>query len=467
MISRLKSVSVLWAFCSTLVILHAFDPAKDLLISEFEGDDFGDWTVTGDAFSKGPARMGVRGFSGSGFAGSHLDGYRPEGTLTSPEFSIEKPYINFLLAGGNTSPIYVALLINGTEVNTAAPRGLDRMIWTSWDVGILKGQVARFKIIDDRSGHPEGYLFVDSIWQSERAMASPMATRTLNEEILTAFPLNPDPGKLPGLGVWRKGKELYVLAAFPEVSGFICDSWCYEIHDCEFIGAAAREGGVVELIHRVKRGGGNFRFLTKVIPTAGAVEFVVLAVADEAKGERLPQTLPIPNLCFQLRRAEGFRSDRSEDRKHYPEFVARCFIFTERGRTFLNDTDRQQIPVRPESDRENNPPWVQNYVAAWKGLPKADPTAWAGTSFDRYTVPVIGTVSVDGKYLVALADDSAELMCQAWHDCLHSRAQWQPTGAPPAEQTWRLKVYVMENDPEKLLNRVREDFPGLGSGLDF
>ena len=121
MISRLKSVSVLWAFCSTLINLHAFDPAKDLLISEFEGDDFGDWSIIGDAFSNGPAGTGVREFSGSGFAGSHLGGYRPEGTLTSSEFSIEKPYINFLLAGGNTSPLYVTLLINGTEVKTAAP----------------------------------------------------------------------------------------------------------------------------------------------------------------------------------------------------------------------------------------------------------------------------------------------------------------------------------------------------------
>lgn len=28
----------------------------DLLIADFEGDTYGDWVVTGDAFGKGPAR---------------------------------------------------------------------------------------------------------------------------------------------------------------------------------------------------------------------------------------------------------------------------------------------------------------------------------------------------------------------------------------------------------------------------
>ena len=34
-----------------------------------------------------------------------------------------------------------------------------------------------------------------------------------------------------------------------------------------------------------------------------------------------------------------------------------------------------------------------------------------------------------------------------------------PRDAPPAERRWRVKVYVMPNDPEALLARVAEDFP--------
>jgi len=84
---------------------------------------------------------------------------------------------------------------------------------------------------------------------------------------------------------------------------------------------------------------------------------------------------------------------------------------------------------------------------------------WAEYSTDRYTVPVIGTVSRDGKHLAALANGSADSLCNAWHDCLHNNPKWTPAEAPPAEQQWRLKVYVMPNDPEALLARVARDFP--------
>ena len=76
-----------------------------------------------------------------------------------------------------------------------------------------------------------------------------------------------------------------------------------------------------------------------------------------------------------------------------------------------------------------------------------------------FTIPGIGVVSRDGKHLAALANRSAGEMAQAWHDCLHNNPPWEPTGAPPAERRWRLKVYVMANDAEKLLARVKSDFP--------
>ena len=418
--------------------------------------------MEGEAFSSGPARAGVEGFEGKQFAGSHIHGYRAEGTLTSPPFLIEKPYINFQLAGGETDPLYVALLVNGQELKTAIPDKLEKMVWTTWDVSYLLGLNAQIRIVDDRSGHPEGFLFVDAISQGDEARASPLATRTLKQDILTAAPLNPDPSAIPSLGVWRKGDEFYVSAMFPNVPGFTCDSWCYEIHDCEFIGAAAREGGVVELEHRITRDEHQFRYSTRVVPTPGAVEFLVKALADPTKAESLPDELPIPNLCFQLRRARGFKSDRTGgDRSRYPEFVKRCFIFTNQGRTFLLDTDRQKIPVQAPTTEENNPPWVQTYIAQGIPYPAFNPNGWAGTSKDRYVFPVIGTVSADGKHLVALADDSAEHMCQAWHDCLHSYPEWKPVKANPAQQRWRLKIYVVENDLDVFLDRIRQDFPEL------
>ena len=118
-----------------------------------------------------------------------------------------------------------------------------------------------------------------------------------------------------------------------------------------------------------------------------------------------------------------------------------------------------KIPVRPADDRFNNPPWVQMYVGLWQDVPKTNPKGWADTSPDRYTTTVIGAVSRDRRYLAALANDSADSMAQAWHDCMHNNPRWLPAESLPEKRVWRLKIYVMENDPEALLARVAKDFP--------
>jgi hypothetical protein len=102
---------------------------------------------------------------------------------------------------------------------------------------------------------------------------------------------------------------------------------------------------------------------------------------------------------------------------------------------------------------------VQMYVGTWQQVPQAGPTDWSDTSPDRYTTPIIGVVSRDGKYLAALANGSAGLMCQAWHDCEHNNPPWVPADAPVADRRWRVKVYVMANDPAALLERVVKDSP--------
>jgi hypothetical protein len=271
---------------------------------------------------------------------------------------------------------------------------------------------------------------------------------------------NPAPERLPTLSVWEDtklggpGRKLTMLAAsFPNVPGFTCDSWCYE-SDVDFLGANLLSGGGLELRHRFRMHT-NVLLVTTARPEPGAVEIVARAVADKFTGGALPADLPALNLCWQVRRAPTFASKPEP----YPEFIKRCFIFTSRGRTFLDQTTRRRIPVRPPDDRYNNPPWVQMYVGVWQELPVAGTNSWADCSPDRYTTRVIGVVSRDSKYLAALANDSATTMCQAWHDCLHNNPQWMPASAPPSERVWRLKIYAMTNQPEVLLERVIRDFP--------
>jgi len=252
-----------------------------------------------------------------------------------------------------------------------------------------------------------------------------------------------------------------VTMDFPNVPGCTCEAWCYE-SDLEFLDHRTLESGYMELRHRVKAQPGVL-ILTTVVPEPGAVEFVARAAVDAEgrPGDALPGNLPFLNICLQVRRAEGFCSKPDP----YPEFVRRCFIFTDKGRTFLLDTHRRKILHRfPADDPMNNPPWVQMYVGVWQRVPDVQGQGWAEYSTDRYTIPVIGAASRDAKHLVAMANGSADTLCNAWHDCLHNNPKWTPADGPPAGRRWRVKVYAMANDPAALLARVAKDFPEA-SGL--
>jgi hypothetical protein len=261
------------------------------------------------------------------------------------------------------------------------------------------------------------------------------------------------------------GKRLLdtVRGRFPDVPGFAFDAWCYE-SPLTLVEHRRLAGGVLELRHRVNDAG-HVLLVTTVTPEPGAVEFSARAQLDpqHQPGARLPNALPVPNLCWQVRRAEGFKSAPDP----YPEFIKRCFIFTEKGRTFLDQTTRRKLvyrdpPLAPDAP-QNNPPWVQAYVGTWQEVLVPAKGFWANYSPDRYTIPVIGVVSRDGKHLAALASGSASEMAQAWHDCLHNNPPWEPAGASPAERRWRVKVYVMANNPARLLERVKSDFPAAGT----
>jgi hypothetical protein len=273
---------------------------------------------------------------------------------------------------------------------------------------------------------------------------------------------NPDPASLPTLTVWgddkfSPGRTLtMVRAVLPNVPGFICESWCYE-SPVEFLDARPLEGGRLELRHRLNDLP-QVLLVTEVTPGPGSVEFTARLQLENPGQGALPANPWAPNMCWQVRRADGFRSAPDP----FPDWVKRCFIFTEKGRTFLGDTTRRRIPCRPANDPYNNPPWVQSYVGTWMPVPTAGPTSWADYSPDRYVTPIIGVVSRDGRYLAALVNNSADSMAQAWHDCLHNNPKWLPAEAPVADRRWRVKAYVMENDPAALLARVAKDWPKAG-----
>ena len=262
---------------------------------------------------------------------------------------------------------------------------------------------------------------------------------------------NPNPELWPTLGVWQNREQILVSATFPGVPAFTCDAWCYE-SAVDFIDAQPLDGGRLQLHHRVREHP-NLVLLTIVTPEPDAVEFVA-RIEPETPASKMPEDLLVPNLCWQLKRAPTFASVPEP----YPEFVKRCFIFTDAGLTFLHQTERLKIPHLPAEDPKNNPVWVQMYLPVWEPLRRAPSTAWADYSRDRYIYPVIGAISRDGQYLAAIANDMPKALCQAWHDCMHNNPAWLPD-EERREPIWRLKIYAMENNPDKLLECMGRDFP--------
>src|SRR5689334_11927007 len=85
-----------------LTRLAAESAPGDILVADFEGDDYGAWKVEGTAFGTGPARgtlpgqMAVEGFVGKRLVNSFVGGDDSVGKLTSPPFKIERRFIGFL-----------------------------------------------------------------------------------------------------------------------------------------------------------------------------------------------------------------------------------------------------------------------------------------------------------------------------------------------------------------------------------
>lgn len=152
--------------------------ADDILIADFEGDTYGDWKTTGKAFGPGPAKgtlkgqMHVDGFKGKGLVNSFFDGDGSTGTLTSPEFKIERKYISFLIGGGkDPKNLALNLLVGGKAVRTATgpndkPGGSETLAPDSWDVTDLAGKRAKIEIIDNATGG-WGHINVDHIVQTD------------------------------------------------------------------------------------------------------------------------------------------------------------------------------------------------------------------------------------------------------------------------------------------------------------
>jgi sucrose-6-phosphate hydrolase SacC (GH32 family) len=138
------------------------------LFSNFE-NGFGNWTVEGTAFGSEPAsgtlvnQQPVNGFTGFGYLNSFHEGDISTGKITSPNFLIEKRYINFQIGGGSLSNVGLNIVVDNQVVETIQnTSNSERMQWRGIDVSQHIGKSARLEIVDNATGS-WGHILVDHI----------------------------------------------------------------------------------------------------------------------------------------------------------------------------------------------------------------------------------------------------------------------------------------------------------------
>lgn len=146
----------------------------EIVVADFESDTYGEWTATGTAFGSGPAKgkfpaqQSLSGFQGERLVNTYANNDDLTGTLTSPEFVIERRHIHFLIGGGaHANQTCLNLLIDDRPARTATGKSRESLEWASWDVGELEGKKARIQIVDERKG-AWGHINVDQITQSDK-----------------------------------------------------------------------------------------------------------------------------------------------------------------------------------------------------------------------------------------------------------------------------------------------------------
>lgn len=300
-------------------------------------------------------------------------------------------------------------------------------------------------------------------------------------EKVIATAMNPDPEIYPTMHCRLYNRRIpFITITFPNVPGSRVDGCTYEPTDPKnpynFISLELPGDNQIKLRHRSTQYPQLF-VITTLTAEPGVVTTVATLELDmewEGEAPELPKDyLMWPNLCWSMIQAPNFtpggvpNAPDIATREKYYDWIGRCFIFTDDGRTFLDKTKRVRTPEVPDDDERNSPPlyaWSQHYIGAWD-KPTSPPFPH-NTCHTGYTIPLIGAVSNDGDYIIALGGDPTQYIAQAWGVCYHHIQEWLPKDVPLVERSWRMKLYGTENDPDALLERMRKDFPAAAERME-
>ena len=269
--------------------------------------------------------------------------------------------------------------------------------------------------------------------------------------------------EVPILGIFKerrpRGSRTFVTIRSPAIRGVAVDLWCYEDEFGLPKEIDEREDRII-LHHQFE--GYELKTLFEAEP--GGVR--ITATLTGPDGEWLPgvQTL---NMCMTHQRSAAFGNRKDKfDESYLEDFVGRAFVFLESGLRRLADTNRV-----PSVDSRDNPysrrgsaanPWVQEYAPRWRSRSARLPAFFGRrpVSTDRPTYPIMGVISQDERFLSAFAWPDAEYLGQLFISCLHPNSRLAESClSEPEGCVTRGKIYLMENNPQRLLKLFERDFP--------
>ena len=178
-----RQISNLCTLAFLVLAASVCSAADDMVVADFEGDDYGEWKTEGEAFGTGPAKgalpgqMHVSGYRGKGLVNSFLKHDHTTGTLTLPSLRIERKYLTFLVGGGgHAGKTCMNLLVDGKIVHTITGNDSEELEPAFWDVTELVGKTVTLQIVDATTAG-WGHINVDHIVQSDTKPTLPELVR--------------------------------------------------------------------------------------------------------------------------------------------------------------------------------------------------------------------------------------------------------------------------------------------------
>lgn len=166
----LKSLRIYDRYLRTSEVIGNYHAGKkasamtdDIPIADFESGNYGQWDIVGEAFGKRPTSLkeqekkyikSVLGVQGDHFINSSFsEGDKSTGKLISPEFTVERKYLNLLVGGGAyAQKTCVNVIIGDSVVATLTGGKRDYLKREFIDLSQYIGQKARVEIVDNYTG---------------------------------------------------------------------------------------------------------------------------------------------------------------------------------------------------------------------------------------------------------------------------------------------------------------------------